>query len=178
MMEEKLIKMHENVLIAFSRGYKVLENGTLIGPNGIKSIKLYGKQRYPNFTLTINNRVQSIVIHYLAAFCFYGYNAFNKNLVVRHLDSNTLNVSKSNIKLGSHSENNLDKNKTIRKSAAKKARASQGYRAKNAKFNNDEIRQIRKLSKSNKVSDIANKFNVTKGCIYNIINNEVYKDVN
>lgn len=171
-------KMQNNIKIAVERGYKVLNNGTLIGPNGPKNIKLFGKQKYPIFTISIGNKVQTIPVHILASFCFYGDKVFDKNLVVRHLNSNTLDVNINNIKLGTHSDNNLDKDPKKRSEAAKKARASQGYRAKNALFTNEEILSIRKQRKNGvSLSKLASKYKVTKQCIYAIEKRINYADI-
>ena len=50
---------------------------------------------------------------------------FEKGIQVRHIDRNVLNLRKENIRLGTSSENQLDKPKHIRVAAAKKARESQ-----------------------------------------------------
>ena len=173
-----MIKLHSNIKIAKNRGYFVDFSGILYGPNGKKLIKKYGAQRYPTFTITIDNIVQSIPIHTLAAYCFYGEYVFLENKVIRHLNGNTLDVSFTNIKLGTHSENNLDKKKEVRSLAAKKARKSQGYRAHNHKFTDDEVKLIRYMFKNNhKQTKIAKKFNVTTQCIYLIVKKKAYKDV-
>lgn len=62
----------------------------------------------------------------------YGEASFAKGVNVRHLDGDTLNLSKDNIVLGTSQENQYDKPGSARRGAAKKARAAQGLRPLNS----------------------------------------------
>lgn len=174
--------LEKAIKIALERGYRVTDSGKLISSYTSKPLKVMvrGKQRYPTFTLnkfpfTVSQKF-GIPVHIFAARYFYG--KIKKELIVRHLDGNVLNISKSNIKLGTHSQNNLDKKPKIRKEAAKKARAAQGYRAHNHKFTDSQVQYIRIMFKNGyKQKEIAEKFNVTRQCIYLIVNYKAYKDV-
>lgn len=116
-------KTLDYIKLAIEKGYKALENGEITSRRGDKlQIKLFGKQRYPTFSLNYGDGIFGIPIHQFNAYYFYGEKP--PGMVVRHLDDNTLNNSKSNLVYGTHSENNLDKPQTVRINCAKKARAS------------------------------------------------------
>lgn len=178
-----LNKTQKVIIIAYQRGYRINDSGELINTKkGTKrAIRLYGKQRYPTMSISVKevgNNTYAIPVHQFAAYCFYGNKSFNKNNVVRHLDGNTLNVSRINIVLGTHSENNLDKSPEVRRRAAIKARKAQGKRSTNAKFTNDQILNIRQrvLNNESQVS-IAKYYSVTRQCINLIIKRKNYGDV-
>ena len=99
-------------------------------------------------------------------------------MVVRHLDGNVLNLSKENIQLGSHSQNNMDKAPEVRKAAAIKARAAQGKRPTNAKLNSEEVREIRsRYSKGESGYAICKDYGVSNVTIYDIVKGRKYSDV-
>lgn len=124
------LSSHKRLKEAYERGYHVTEDGVLHGFRKILKIKLCGKQKYPTFSTNWGGRVYSLPIHYLAAYSFYGDAVFDPNLVVRHMDGNVLNISKENIKLGTHSENNMDKPAHVRSRSASIARRTQLIRKK------------------------------------------------
>lgn len=172
------MKTHDIIKESFKRGYRVTEDGKLLGLKGYLNISLYGEAKYPTFSVTTNltqSGIYGIPVHQFAAYCFYGEETFNLNKVVRHLDGNVLNVSKTNIVLGTHSENNLDKPESVRIATAKKARAAQGYTPINAKLKEDarsEIIRLYHLGYS--YSHLAALFNVCKSTIANLINGHTY----
>lgn len=113
-----------NILEAYRKGYRINENGVLFTPKGnIRTLKSY-KNRYPNFGFRINKKFVAVNAHQFAAYCFYGDYYFQSGLIVRHLDGNKLNLSKTNIVLGTYKENSNDepRDKII-------FRASQGGKA-------------------------------------------------
>jgi HNH endonuclease len=133
----------QRLVEAVKRGYGVSVDGIAFGPKGPLKVARCGNQRYPTFTTNWNNRVVSIPVHMLAAYCFYGNKYLYSGMQVRHLDGNTLNINKANIVLGTSSENQLDKPKDIRSNAAKKARASQGFTPLNAKLTEEQVKEVR-----------------------------------
>lgn len=181
MMEPKL---HQAVKIAFERGYRVSDDGILISPHGgILKVAKGEKKRYPTFSLTkvpnlATSGVFGITVHTFAAYCFYGEVVFEKSVVIRHLNSDTEDVSKSNIVLGTHSQNNLDKPRHKRIAAAQKARKSQGRRPKNALFADKDVLMIRERRRMGETfSLIAKDYGVTKECISQIVKGINYADV-
>lgn len=140
-------KTHKRILEAIQRGYKITSTGCLTGPKGKITIALRGTQRYATFSTNWGGYVFGVPVHQFAAYCFFGARAFEKHIVVRHLNGNTLDNSINNIKLGSHSENNMDKPSEKRIYAAKKARAAQGVTPKNAKLTPAQVKMVREFYK-------------------------------
>lgn len=124
---------------AYQRGYYVTEDGRLFGVKGQLKLSTYGKQRYPTFSTNWGGYVYGLPAHRLAAYCFYGEALFEDGIVVRHLDADTLNLSKSNIFLGTCSQNERDKPLQTRVRVAKGARAAQGSRPFNAKLSDEDV---------------------------------------
>lgn len=171
----------QRIVEASERGYFITEEGHLFGPKGKLSIKKYGKQKYPTFSTNWGKRVYGLPIHQFAAYIFYGEESFNKSLVVRHLNADTSDCSKTNIVLGTHSQNNLDKPKEVRISAAKKARASQVIVPTNAKLTEEQVREIRNIYKtiSGKApngfrKNLAEKYKVSGITIHNVVKGGYY----
>ncbi|QDP66558.1 MAG: hypothetical protein Tp1111DCM1126091_64 [Prokaryotic dsDNA virus sp.] len=176
-----MTKTQQRILEAVERGYRVTEEGVLFGPKGVINVRLSGKQRYPTFS-TNWGYVFGIPVHRFAAYCFYGEDAFNPSLVVRHLDANTLNFSKENIILGTHSENNLDKPGDSRVESAKAARKSQGYTPVNAKLDKEQVDVVREFYKkldgkkapNGAVKELCDRLGVTRTVLIKIKNGEYY----
>lgn len=126
-MEINFPKYYYYIKEAINRGYGFdFKNQILIRIKSNWKPRLYGKQRYPYMEIWIDKKVQAFPLHKFCAYLLYGDKAFEKGIVVRHKDGNTLNLSKDNILLGTHSQNNMDKPKHKRIYAAKCARAAQG----------------------------------------------------
>jgi len=167
--------------IALSKGYRVTEDGTLIGAKGKPlKVKIRGAQRYPTFSVNVGGLSESgvygIPAHKFAAYVFYGEDVFKEGVVVRHLNGNTEDISKANIVLGTHSENNLDKDPEARRAAARKARAAQGSRPHNARFSQEQVEEIRERRKAGENGyHLAEEFGVTPQAIYSIEKGRNYK---
>lgn len=172
-------KTYQIIVDAVSRGMYVSEEGKVIGISGKElAIRKRGKQKYPTISVTTEltkSGRYGIPAHQLAAYCFYGEKMFDPGLVVRHLNGNVLDLSKINIVLGTHSENNLDKPKNIRVEAARKARLSQGLFPKNSKFNEEQVREARNLHKDgHTVSELVDKYGVSKTTIKDLLRKKTY----
>lgn len=169
--------------IALSKGYRVTEDGTLLGVKGKPlNVKRHGAQRYPTFSVNVGDLTESgvygIPAHKFAAYVFYGEDTFKEGVVVRHLNGNTEDISKANIVLGTHSENNHDKDPEIRRAAARKARAAQVGRPHNARFTNEQVIEIRKRRADGESGyTLAEEFGVSNVTIYNIEKGRIYNDI-
>ena len=165
------------IIEAYEKGYRVSEDGILTSPFGnILQVKKRGKQRYPTFSLTNTTTlsgVYGIPVHTFAAYCFYKEEIFKLDIVIRHKNSNTEDISKKNILLGSHSDNNLDKDPEVRHNAAKAARAAQGLYGY-ITVTEDEAREIVRAYKQYKDTprtpkgftlDLADKYNTSSSVI-------------
>lgn len=170
------------IYIAYEKGYRVTDCGVLMGIKGKPLVvRKRGNQRYPTFSVNVGKLTASgvfgIPVHRFAGFCFYGDDIFNPELCVRHLDADTENISKSNLILGTHSENELDKCPEARSRVGRIARSYQ-ERPSNSRFTDDEVRDIRlRAANGEKGADIARDLNVTRNCIYLIIKRRNYPDV-
>ena len=141
----KLSKTTQRTIEAYERGYRVTDNGKLIGIKGELTFKLHGEQRYPTFSTNWGGYVYGVPVHKLAAYCFYGLRAFECGITIRHLNGNTLDVSRDNIALGTLSENIRDIPVAARIAKAKVARASQGITPNNAKLKPHQVAEIREF---------------------------------
>jgi len=177
-----LTKTQIRILEAVERGYNMLEDGKLVGVKGFINFKLYGKQRYPTFSTNWGGFVFGIPVHLFAAYVFYGEKAFEKGIVVRHLNANSLDCSKSNLILGTPSENEHDKPQHIRKRTTQIARASQGKRPSNAKLTDEQVLEIRRFYDNLKgekapngvVKELCLKYGVSRTVLCKIKNGEYY----
>lgn len=144
---KKHMPLRQAIRFAFEKGYRVSRKGILIGLKGRPlKLSLKGKQRYPLFPININGTIQSIGAHRLAAYCFYGERSLTPGIVVRHVKRRSVfDISKKNIKIGTHSQNNLDKPKRLRLRAARLARAAQPREGTTAKLTPKLVRQIRRF---------------------------------
>lgn len=176
-------KTHVRILEAVERGYAIDEDGNLFGPKGPIIYKLSGTQRYATFSTNWGG-VFGVPVHMFAAYKFFGTACFEKGVNIRHMDRNTLNNSKSNLKLGSSSENQLDKPVEVRSYAAKCARASQPTRAANSKLTRDSYSALLKLYNSfsqsklpnGKLQEIASEFQISRVSVLHAVNGRTYKD--
>lgn len=119
-------KTRINILSAYERGYRVSENGILIGVDGKEIKYAYSEKiRYPRFSVWVGKENSKdgyvkIPVHRFAAYCFFGESLFDFPLV-RHLNGNVLDFSKENLALGDSRENQLDRAVESRKASARKA---------------------------------------------------------
>ena len=102
-MENELFKKEQ---IAYNRGFRVTKEGICISSKGNKvgSINQYN---YYTFELKDIKRF-TISIHRLQAYQKFGNKIYEPNMVVRHLNGNSLDNSWDNIEIGTQSDNWLD----------------------------------------------------------------------
>lgn len=116
----KLSKNNIYVLETFESGYDINEKGELIRKNkSIISKFRVNKNGYFVITLRLptNNRA-NVSIHRLQAYKKFGSRIFEKGIMVRHIDNNSLNNFWDNIEIGSNSDNQMDRNPDCRKKSA------------------------------------------------------------
>ena len=175
-------KTFDRLLEAIARGYYVTEDGRAYGPKGELKVQCYGAQKVPSFSTNWGKRVYGLPLHQLAAVCFYGEAAVRDAQAVRHLDANTLNLKKSNIALGTHKQNELDKPKEARIRVAVLARAAQGKAAKNRKLNEAQVERVRKFyaalggrkAPNGSVTKLSSELGVSRNSLAHIRNNKNY----
>ena len=177
-----LNKTQTKILEAVERGYSVV-GGKMYGPRGVLSIKLAGSQRYPTFSTNWQG-VFGVPVHLFAAYQYYGAAAFNPGQVVRHLNGDTLDFSKANLVLGTHSQNNLDKSAEVRQAAARKARASQPVTPGNSKLLPHQVAEIRaayaqlttKKAPNGFTQALCTNYGVSRTVINKIIQGKYYRE--
>ena len=128
-------KNAEAVRVAFRKGYRVLDDGSVESPHGRVRKTIVRRSRrngtYAYVTLKVPGwaNVCQLKIHQLAAYQKFGDAVFEHDCI-RHLDEDGLNNAPANIALGSHSDNSLDRPPEERKRHADVASAANhAYRA-------------------------------------------------
>lgn len=173
------ITSNDAIRIAYDRGYRVLEDGTVLNHAG-KPMKLrvYKDTKYPQLVIRVDkSKSKTIRIHRLAAYCFYGEALFDEGIEVRHLNANVFDVSKANIALGTHRENELDKPPEIRK----KKRGSpkrKAYKRSLRRLNDTEVLGVKfLLYKGKSMYSIGKIFGLSTMSIKQIKLGESYADI-
>ena len=117
---KNLSKNNIYVMETFENGYDINVKGELVRKNGsVKSIFRIDNTGYYNVTLRLPTHYRARVrIHKLQAYKKFGKKIFEKGIVVRHLNGNSLDNSWDNIEIGTMYDNNLDKCPELRKSVA------------------------------------------------------------
>lgn len=176
-MEISASKTYDAVIYAYERGYRVTDDGILLNPDGsTRRLNKCPSSFYPTITVYKDGGKYSVVVHKLAAYCFYGDAAFEKGKHVRHLNSEVFDISRSNLVMGTPKENIGDQPEEVRLLTMRKARdaAKKVLRI----FTDDQVRDIRKQMESGvRGIDLARQFGVHKQTIYNINNRKRYADV-
>jgi hypothetical protein len=106
--------------VAHAKGYRVTEDGRLLNPKG-KQLFPAPLGGYPTFKP--GKYANQCRVHRLAAFQMFGDAIYQEGMEVRHGDKGTLCFAYSNLKLGTHSENMMDRDPAARRAHAMKATA-------------------------------------------------------
>ena len=153
-------KFNRLEILAKQKGYVVLEDGTVNGPNknDIGTIN----NGYVFINLRVAGKCRNVRAHRLQAYQKYGEAIYSKGIVVRHLDGNPLNNSHTNIAIGNNSDNMMDKPKEQRMKDA--LHATSFVR----KHSHEEI--ISYHEKHNSYKKTMEKFNISsKGTLHFIL---------
>jgi len=173
--------MYVRIKEAIERGYR-MEDGAVIGLKG-HALKLTNG-RYPSFSTNWGG-VFAIPAHKFAAFYYYGEACLEKGKVVRHLNGNTRDISKENIKLGTYSENEMDKDPAVRSRSATLARKAQPKTPANAKLSDTDVANVLqfyrtlsgKKAPSGTVAALGARYGVSRTVLCKIKNGEYYDHV-
>ena len=178
-------RLAEALSQAYKQGYRVTPEGLFISPSGeIIDFSKQPRTRYPAKTINTKHLFGKnfvIKIHKLAAYCFYGDMAFEKDVVVRHLNSNVLDISISNIVMGTGSQNSYDNPPEMNKRIAKIAREKS--LEKTRLFTADEVRRIRdavdnfEFRKRIIIDKLSKEYSVDESTIRKIWYRTRYKDI-
>jgi hypothetical protein len=172
-----LSKSNQGLLIAYRKGYRVTENGNILNPDGKELSLSSSSGKYPTVSVMENTISYNVPVHRLAAYCFFGKELFRQGLLVRHLNGNVLDVRKSNIALGTYTQNSMDRPMYQRTRVASTGRQAQ-KRPHNARFSEDEVRLIRgRREKGETLQSIATTYGVSRQTINRIVKRIAYSDV-
>lgn len=164
------------LLKAFEKGYRALEDGTLISPRGRKLSSKSKKRGYIHFSVCLReggaSRDVKVAAHRFIAFLKYGNRLFNPGLEVRHLNGNKTDNSFSNLVLGTHSQNMMDRGREERREHGKKA----------ARFlrslTPDQVKELRRDRDSGKsYKYLCQKYGVAKSTVSYIVNRKTYPEL-
>lgn len=152
-------KMNLALIEAYNRGYRVLQDGSLVNPQGkiIKcNINFYGYKATKIRSKSLGSI--NILVHRLAAYQKFGHKVF-KTDCVRHLDGNKLNNSISNIEIGTLSDNMMDipKQERVIKSSKSWRNRKGGLR-----YSDELVKEIRAYYEYTKsYKNTMEKFNIS-----------------
>ena len=154
--------------IANKRGYKVDENGFLIGHRGKKLSNHKNKQGYAKCTISVDGKNITLYAHRLMAYQKYGDKIYERGNVVRHLDNNKENNKAENIAIGTCLDNLGDL--PIELILERQEMATK----KTIKYNRDEVIDFyNKCGRSRKKT--MKQFNISStGTFYYILNKRKY----
>lgn len=168
-MSSKDSKQGKLLLLAVKKGYKVTEDGRAIGPSG-REVARKCRRGYMEFWLKggeIGNG--NVPVHRIQAYQKYGDALFTPGLEVRHLDNNRLNNAASNIAIGTHSENMMDRPEEERK---KYSWGAVSFRRLLTDRQVEQLRQDREKGISYK--KLMEKYGIAKSTVSYIVNRKTY----
>ena len=159
----------KNEILAYEKGYRINKNGDAYNikrPNKILKGSI-NSRKYKHIKIMDSNSTIGVPFHRLQAYQKFGDEIYETNIVVRHLDGNSLNNSYDNIEIGTESENYSDRTE-IQKNNFQKA----GSKAL-TKYSDELVSEIKEYYNSGHTyKEIMEKFNISsKGTLSYIINN-------
>lgn len=156
--------------IAYSMGYRVTEDGRVLGLRTTERKLQLNRAGYYQFSYS--KRTPRIRVHRLQAFQKFGAKIYESGMMVRHLDGNKHNNSLSNIEIGTNSQNQLDRKAEERQAAGR-------YAASFLRgLSNDQVIEIRIASANGaRVVDLAKTYSIVKSTVSSIVTGKLYADI-
>ena len=156
--------------IVFQKGYTIDDDGNVYNPSGTK-LSLTLKNGY--YALSVKCKElgysdsKKVKVHRLQAYKQFGNKIYEDDIVVRHLDGNSLNNRKDNIAIGTQRDNIYDMT-----SEARRAKSMNG--AKGAtKYSQSFVEKIRQeYASGKKYKQISEEYGLAKSTISFIINHK------
>ena len=165
----KLTKNDRVLLEAYQKGYRSDDEGNVWYEGTMRKLTIGLESRnknkpYYRFSCrTTENYNATVRVHRLQAYQKFGNKIFDKNIVVRHLDDDSLNNHIDNIAIGTRQDNCLDIPKEKRIEYAKHAASFC------IKYNAEEVKQFYNSCLSYKQT--MERFNIkSKGTLHHILN--------
>lgn len=150
---------------AYDNGFRILENGACVNGNGGVVSGSINNRGYRVINLRIKDKTIKIGFHRLQAYCLFGDKIYNNGIEVRHLNGNKLDNSSSNIVIGTHSENMMDRTPENRVHCAEYASSFI------TKYNKEDVRLFY-INNSRSYKKTMLRFGISsKGALHYILNN-------
>lgn len=153
----KLKLVLENIT---KKGYGINIDGVVTNPSG-KIIKGSVYDGYQKFSVRTESTSSFPVRHHkFQAYLKYGDKIFDKGIVVRHLNGNSLDNSYDNIAIGTQSENMMDRDEESRKNHSRKTYITEylGNKIINDRYANNMSHRA-----------LSNKYNIPKSTIQDFL---------
>ena len=156
---------------AYTKGYRALEDGSVVGLKGHKLSLWVCPSGYKSFNVNLGNNVNVLVcVHRLVAYQKFGDAAFAPKAHTRHLDGDPGNNTWDNIDMGTASQNMMD--------IPKEARIQHAQKGGNAvrRFTAEEVVQIRlEHAAGDSYNKLAEKWGVGKSTLSFILSKSAKK---
>lgn len=159
-------KAQKAIIIAYEKGYRVLEDGVFISPKGVPLKTKLIRGKYECYSLKIgDNAIANLMIHRLCAYQKFGDLLFKADCV-RHLDGNSLNNSWNNIAIGTIKDNVHD--------IPKKKRIWIGENASKytIKWDREKIEEY--YNKTHSCKETMNYFGISKSSLWRVLHRKTY----
>lgn len=118
-------KSNDATRIAFRKGYRVTETGTVVNALGrTRVLQIKNADTDPRHVFNVgigNGNRFPVMVHKLQAYQKFGEAMFEPGILVRHLDEDSLNNRPENIALGTPTDNALDRQPEVRRAHAQHA---------------------------------------------------------
>ena len=127
---------------------------------------------YLHFSIGLPGRSHSpsIPVHQLLAYQKYGALALSGMAVVRHRDSNPKNNSRTNVTIGTRSEDYYDIPKEVRAARAEKGAAVL------RKLTDEQVTELRELREAGATyTELMAKYGISKSTVSYIVNGKTYR---
>jgi hypothetical protein len=165
-------KSNEAILLAYEKGYRVLDNGRVLSPTKIIRRTRIDKHGYKMFNIRYDGERYDVYVHRLMAFQKFGGIIFEEGIQVRHLNNIKIDNSKNNISFGTPKDNASDINSAIRMHMAYHAASFQ------RKLTFGQVKELRALRKEGwTIAKLAEKYNISNTTVRDAIAYRTYKDV-
>ncbi len=98
---------------AYRRGYRVLPDGSVMGPKGLRKLHLTptGRTMYYKFTIRYRGKYVQIRVHQLAGYQVFGAASQRPGILVCHINHDSTCNRLDNFKLGNESVNARDRHR-------------------------------------------------------------------
>lgn len=156
------------VLIAEKKGYHVDKHGNVYLHDKKLNLNI-SVHNYKRFSISYKNKRMPIYVHKFIAYFKFGDKIFEEGVVIRHLNSNSLDNTWDNIGIGNHSDNMMDIPKEIRQKKAINA----SYR--NRRFDDEKVKEILKDRNNGMTYKmLCEKYDTSKSTLSYLFNNALY----